>query len=358
MASITSVISFFILLLATYSYSAPVAYEYENSTPQFEFTTGTTIVEHVTSVNMQLLSDDESTVVPNMGKNQPSVDFNSEEATTSGVHHSLHSFLQSSSPSGESNEKRSVDELKEKRGEDEPNEERSADEPNEESSADEPNEKRSADEPKEKRGEDESKEKRTADEPKEKRGADESNEKRSADESKEKRGEDEPKEKRGEDESNEKRTADEPKEKRGEDESNEKRSADESKEKRSEDESKEKRGVDGFMYTTMETSTDFNRRAIRPVASQEEFETSTSFYSANHMIFTTDFEPSSSVDSFAKSTGLLHSDQTTEQTSTFEYQPNEESTTRFPVKTQKFVKTISIIPGKITETKIYANVPQ
>jgi outer membrane biosynthesis protein TonB len=313
MASITSVISFFILLLATYSYSAPVAYEYENSTPQFEFTTGTTIVEHVTSVNMQLLSDDESTVVPNMGKNQPSVDFNSEEATTSGVHHSLHSFLQSSSPSGESNEKRSVDELKEKRGEDEPNEERSADEPNEESSADEPNEKRSADEPKEKRGEDES---------------------------------------------NEKRTADEPKEKRGEDESNEKRSADESKEKRSEDESKEKRGVDGFMYTTMETSTDFNQRAIRPVESQEEFETSTSFYSANHMIFTTDFEPSSSVDSFAKSTGLLHSDQTTEQTSTFEYQPNEESTTRFPVKTQKFVKTISIIPGKITKTKIYANAPQ
>jgi hypothetical protein len=308
MASITSVISFFILLLATYSYSAPITHRYENSTAQFELTTGTTIVEHVTSVNMQLVSDDESTVVPNIGKNQPSVGYNSEEATTSGVHHSLRSFQESSSPTDESNEKRSADESKEKRG------------------ADESNEKRGVDESNEKRDADESKEKRDADESKEKRGVDESNEKRSADESKEKRDADEPKERRGADESN------------------------------------EKRSVDEFMYTTIETSTDFNRRATRPVESQEEFETSTPFYSANHIKFTTDFEPSSSVDSFAKSTGLLRDDQTTEQTSTSEYhhydQSNEESTTRFPVKTQTFVKTVSIIPGKITETKIYANAPQ
>jgi hypothetical protein len=308
MASITFVISFFILLLATYTYSAPVVREHDHTTPEFEFTTGTTIVEHERSVNMELVSDDES--------------------TTLDVHHSLRSF---------------------------------EDEPKEKRSEDEAKEKRTEDEAKEKRTEDEAKEKRTEDEPKEKRSEDEPKEKRSEDELKEKRGEDESKEKRSEDEAKEKRTEDEAKEKRSEDESKEKRSEDEPKEKRSEDEAKEKRNVDIFMFTTMETSTDFNGRVIKPIES-EEGETSTYFHSEHQMKVTKDFEPSSSVDSFAKSTGLLHDDQTEESTSTYIYQhhdqSNEESTTQFPVKTRPFVKTVAIFPSKSTETKIYNNVPK
>lgn len=46
MASMTSVISFLILLLATYSYSAPTV------TPGYEFTTDTIMVEHQTPANL------------------------------------------------------------------------------------------------------------------------------------------------------------------------------------------------------------------------------------------------------------------------------------------------------------------
>jgi len=253
MASITSVISFFILLLATYSYSAPVVQEHDDSIPRFEFTTDTTRVERGKPVIMELVSDDESTVVPNVDHKRWTFDSSreeattsrdmtrplrtveeshseeattsdmhhalrtveeshSEEATTSDLHHSLRSFEDpSSSPSGESGEKRSID-------------------------------------------------------------------------------------------------------------------------------------IDEFMYTTMETSTDFNRRAIKPIKSQEKVETTTLFQSENQKKLTKEFEPSSSADSFAKSTGLLHDGQTKEHSSTFEHQhhdhdqSSEESTTRVPVKTTKFVK--------------------
>jgi hypothetical protein len=49
-----SVIPFFILLLAIYSYSAPIGQEYGISTTGYEYTTGQTIVEHVNSVTMNV----------------------------------------------------------------------------------------------------------------------------------------------------------------------------------------------------------------------------------------------------------------------------------------------------------------
>jgi hypothetical protein len=56
MASITSVISFFVFSLFTYSYAAPVVKEYSNTSPSYEFTTGTTMVQHEGSVDMKVRS--------------------------------------------------------------------------------------------------------------------------------------------------------------------------------------------------------------------------------------------------------------------------------------------------------------
>jgi len=130
MASITSVISFLILLLATYSYSAPVKQEYVKSTPTYEFTTGTTIVEHEDSFKMRLISDDESTDVPHIHKDRSAEESNSGEVTTSGdvtlSPRSLEDSPTSSSEESNENEnekKRGLDELNEKkRGLDESNE--------------------------------------------------------------------------------------------------------------------------------------------------------------------------------------------------------------------------------------------
>ena len=57
-------------------------------------------------------------------------------------------------------------------------------------------------------------------------------------------------------------------------------------------------------------------------------------------------EPSNSVDSFGKLTGLL-------------YDKSQDETTSAPVEENKPKKKtqISIIPGKVTETKIYARLP-
>jgi len=108
------------------------------------------------------------------------------------------------------------------------------------------------------------------------------------------------------------------------------------------------------LYTTLESSTEFNQRAIRPTESEEEVESSTSLDSKN---LNKDAEPSSSVHSFGKYTGLLAD----EQSSTSEYEttdrPNEESTQDSAVQPDRLTKTVSIIPGKITETKIFANAP-
>jgi len=211
MASIISVISFLILLLATCSYSAPFKHGYEQSTPNYEFTTGTTVVERESSFDTRFISDNESTVVPTTHENRSVEESSSEEVTTlSDVTLSPRSVDDSQSSSDESNDKR---------------------------------------------------------------------------------------------------------------------------------------GLQPFSFTTWESSTEFNRRAIRPTESQEETET-TSVLPENSVEVTTNFEPSSSVESFGKFTGLLPHDET-----------EEISTTPFPVKTQRITKTVSIIPGKITETKIYLNVP-
>jgi hypothetical protein len=229
-----SMISFLILLLATYSYSAPFQQAFETSTSGYEFTTGTTIVEHENSFNMRLISDDESTSVPHIH----SVGLVEEVTTSDNVTFSTRSLQDFPSSSS--------------------------------------------------------------------------------------------------------------------------------------DQLNEKRGLDEFSFTTMESSTEFNRRAIRPIEFQEEVETSTSFLFENPIEMTTNFEPSSSVDSFATSTGLLHNNETEETSTIFGYetygQSTEESTTEFPVTTeelttqlpvttQQLTKTVSIVPGRITETKIYLSVP-
>jgi hypothetical protein len=66
MVSITSVISLFVLLAAC-CYSLPVEDHFQTSTyptSDFEFTTGTTIVSHDHIITMRLMTDEESTGVP------------------------------------------------------------------------------------------------------------------------------------------------------------------------------------------------------------------------------------------------------------------------------------------------------
>jgi len=122
---------------------------------------------------------------------------------------------------------------------------------------------------------------------------------------------------------------------------------------------------DEFSTTTIESSTEFNRRAIRPIItetsneSQEEIQILTRNLSENNIETTTNVksssfvksesytpEPLSSVDSFGKITGLLPDSS------------NEESTTtQSSLNNQQIVTTISVSPGKIIEPKIYSNQP-
>jgi len=244
MASITSVISVVVLLLVTYSYSIPVFHTSEFSTPDYEFTTGQTIVSHENIVNMQLVNEDESTVVPTIQTPRSFNSFMNHEVTTEGFDRPSRtfedsSFFMTSTPAFPSKDEPSVD----------------------------------------------------------------------------------------------------------------------------------TRGFNHVFPTMVESSTEFDRRAIRPTESQEEVESSTEFESSTPVIFehemeeTTEVEPSSSAQSFGKFTGLLHDDQSNETITTPEYDQTteesttEESTTRFPYKTQRLTKTVSYIPGKITETKIYSNAP-
>jgi len=273
MASITSVISLFVLLLATYSYSLPVGQLFENSTAEFEWTTGDTIVDEASTVVMQLISDDESTGVPLIQTPRSYDDSSSDEATTAdGV---------TLSPRSSKNPPSSY----------------------------EPDVKRSLGDRTEFAG---GKYLRP-------------------------------------------RPITEPKSHRF-----------------------DERSLDDFLFTTMESSTEFDRRAfvppqqpsptrlagnrlteMKPDESLEEVESSTPDVSV--MDVTTDVEPSSSFNSFGKFTGLLQEDHTEETFTTPEYETteptSEESTTKFPVKTQRLTKTIAYIPGRITETKIYSNAP-
>jgi len=261
MASITSVISFLVLLLVTYSYCAPFVHQYENSTAEYEYTTGETIVEHGNSFNMHLISDDESTGVPNIHKERSSEE-SRDEFTTQGVTIPSSTVEDFSFPSS------TVEDLSFPSSTVEDSSFPSTTEYNKERSFEDSSFSSSAEE-------------------------------------------------------------------------------------------NEKRSLENFLFTTMESSTEFDRRAIRPVQSEEEFETSTPFFHEHQIEMTTDVEPSSSVETFGKYTGLLHEEESStpeyeEQSSTSEY---EEPTTRSSVKSQKLTKTVSIFPGKITETKIYANSP-
>jgi len=179
---------------------------------------------------------------------------------------------------------------------------------------------------------------------------------------------------------------------------------------------KEKRTIEEFLLSTIESSTEFNRKAIPPVDSHEDVETSTHVLSkkeiesttnvhedvetSTHVLskkeiesttnvhedvetsthglskkeielttnvhedvetsthglskkeieLTTNVQPlTSSVDSFGKVTGLLHDDQTST--------PEHETTDRPIIKTEKITKTVLVIPGKVTETKVIVNQP-
>jgi len=107
-----------------------------------------------------------------------------------------------------------------------------------------------------------------------------------------------------------------------------------------------KRTVEDFLMSTMETRTDFERRAIRPMETREEIDISTHVVYENQMETTKNVEPSSSFDSFSKFTGLLP--ETTPEPEKME-QSSEEST----VETPKLAKPVPTIPVKMTETKFY-----
>jgi len=114
-----------------------------------------------------------------------------------------------------------------------------------------------------------------------------------------------------------------------------------------------KRTIEDFLMSTMETRTEFDRRAIRPMESREDIETSTHVLSEHQMEMTTNVEPTSSFDSFGKFTGLLPDDHHSKREHEMMDQSSEEST----IKTQKLTKPVAIIPGKMTETKTYTNTP-
>jgi len=84
MASITSVISLFILLLATYCYSIPVPQRYGSSTSGYEFTTGETKVDSENKMNMKLVSGEQTTPVSHIHNARKSDDSESDESTTTG----------------------------------------------------------------------------------------------------------------------------------------------------------------------------------------------------------------------------------------------------------------------------------
>jgi hypothetical protein len=387
MASITSI---FILLFITYSYSVPIGPEYGSSTTPYQFTTGQTTVEHVNSVNMHLLSDDESTAVPTILKQRLSEESNSNEVTTDYV-----TPLYSSSTI---TYKKRDDEKDSKSAESESQEKRgfstiSTSTVTHKKRADDKDYKSEESESQEKRGfvafptstvtykkrDDDKDSKSEESENQEKRGLftfststvtykkrdDDKDSKSAEKESQEKRGlftfstSTIPYKKRSDDKDSESAET-ESEEKRGlvtfptstklykkrDDDKDSKSEEHESQEKRDFEESSfPSSTVENFLFTTLETSNEFNRRAIQPIHFQDVPESST-FSLGNQVEVTTDIKPSSSFDSFVKYTGLLKDNQS-----------SEELTTSLPIKTQPLIKTSSIIPGKIIQTKVFPNVP-
>jgi hypothetical protein len=307
MASITSVISLFVLLLVTYSYAKPVEQKYVSTTPQNKWVTGSTAVEYGKPVTMQLLVDGESTGVPQIHNERAFKDFSSEQLTTmsnpsftprSVWESQSEEFTTSSSPSftprsvgGSSSEELTT-------------------------SSSPSFTPRSV-------WESQSEEFTTSSSP--------SFTPRSV----------------GGSSSEELTTMSSPNftPRAWQDDSLFETTP-----------SNQQLGVNQFSTSTMESSTAFDRRAIKPFDSQE-VETSTPYYSGNQKKVTKNIEPSSSVNSFGKYTGLLPNG----PSSTFKYQQfdssSEQLTTQYPVKTQRLTQPVKIIPGKVTQTEVYFGTP-
>jgi hypothetical protein len=388
MASITSVISLFVVLFVTYCHAVPIG---DVSTSDYEVTTDTPVFGHERRINMELTADEESTVAPHYNEKRISYGQDSEEYTTpsqfkkrDGKFHHKRTFgdapfttpatdfvseephdLHSSNNHVFNNLETSTEFNKRatRYGEGESEENR---------------EKRT-------QGENKYEEKRAQRE-------NEYEEKRS-----ERENELEEKRAQGENKYEEKRAQDENKyeEKRSEREN-------ELEEKRAQDENKyeEKRAQ---RENEFETTTDFEfsssvepksfvqseSSSVEPESSSVESESSSIEPESRR------FESSSSVDSFGTSTGFLHRAESEERPTTPEYEPTTpeyvpttpeyvpttpeyvpttpvyvpttpvfryvrpsvQPPTRFPVNKQRLTQTETIIPGKITETKIFANAP-
>jgi len=90
MSSKTSIISLFVLVLATCCYSLPVEDQFHDSTlptPTHEYSTGTTIVEHEVNVNMRLITPEESSDIPNIHSEHKYDEHHSEHVPTDEVSH-------------------------------------------------------------------------------------------------------------------------------------------------------------------------------------------------------------------------------------------------------------------------------
>jgi len=247
MASTTSIISLFIVLLAAFCSSVPVDKRPVFVPPYSEFTTGKTIIDHGHYVNMQLIPDDESTDVPTVHKPRTNEEHDVDEFTTPDHFeghehgsHSLRSFDDSASPVMFASENSVHDDT---------------------------------------------------------------------------------------------------------------------------------RSIDDFLFTTLESSTEFERRTLfSEDASQEELTTHSKRESEYEPEMTTDFpstsymkhgyrtsEPSSSVDSFGKMTGLLHDDKSEEEKlTTPKFEEDDRSKEEVP---RRPYQTVQVYPGKIKETQIFSNGP-
>jgi len=82
MASITSVISLFVVLFVTYCHAVPIGQKYDVSTSDYEFTTDKPMFGHEHRINMELTADEESTVAPHFNEKRKSYEHDSEEYTT------------------------------------------------------------------------------------------------------------------------------------------------------------------------------------------------------------------------------------------------------------------------------------
>jgi hypothetical protein len=82
MASITSVISLFVVLFVTYCHAVPIGQKYDVSTSDYEFTTDKPMFGRERPINMELKADEESTVAPRFDEKRKSYERDSEEYTT------------------------------------------------------------------------------------------------------------------------------------------------------------------------------------------------------------------------------------------------------------------------------------